>query len=102
MVQFTDPEVAGYLPQIFLEDDPRSCREQAQERYAHGGGWMPFEGFALDYQGGPHSATITYPGDPAFFVRSVGKCHDETILLFDYGWVVILQTDGTFEVSRMD
>ena len=91
------PEMLGMLPLIWDEADPRSAREQANDRYAHGGGWEPMEGFTL------RNTTLKYKLDahPLLFIASA-KLHDEIILLYSGAWVAIVQPDGTYEVARMD
>jgi hypothetical protein len=95
---WTDPGVAAFLVDIFDEKDPRPAREQAQERYAHGGGWCLMDGFSL------RTGSILYPGDPPFARLSscVLPLTGEEVILFDCGFVAIVQKDGSFEVARMD
>ena len=45
-------DILGLLPMIFDSNDPRPAREQANERYAHGGGWNPQEGWELNPSNG--------------------------------------------------
>lgn len=92
-------ELLGLLPFIFREDDPRPAAEQANERYAHGGGWQPFGGFTLGQED-----EILYPGDTAFrpFARLRLPLSSETILVYPYSWVVVKNDDGGWEVCRMD
>lgn len=90
-------DLLGYIPQMVLADDPRPAREQLHERYAHGGGWQPFEGFTLR-----KDRALTYPGDPPLIPVAFGQLRDEMIYVYESGWVAIVQPDGTFEASRMD
>lgn len=92
------PDLVGYLPQMLNEDDPRPAREQFHTAYAHGGGWNSFKGFTFN----PEKRTIKYPGDPPH--RPVGhtQLRDETIIVYEHAWVLILQPDGTYEIARMD
>lgn len=92
-------EAAGMLPLILRTDDPRPAREQAQDRYAHGGGWDPFRGFKLHMIPQPH---LTYPGDPAFRLIAHSRIRDEILLLFESSWLAIVQPNGDYEISRMD
>ena len=78
-------DILGFLPMIFNDEDPRPAREQANDRYAHGGGWRPQDGFKMQVR--DHS--IKYPGDPRLYV-------------YDYGYVAVVQMNGKFEVARMD
>lgn len=72
--------------------------EQFHEHYAHGGGWSPFEGFSLDLI----SMALEYPGDPTYYPLAKIQFRKESIYVYQYSWVVIVQEDGTWEVSRMD
>lgn len=86
----------GIIPVFLSETDPRPAREQFAERYI--GGWMPIEGFAFH----PDTLTLTYPGDPPMYAIAKATLREETILVFPHAWVLILQPNGTWEVSRMD
>lgn len=85
----------GFLPDFLAINDPRPAREQFEERYRFGG-WRPMKGWKLD------GTKLRYPGDPAFKLLACSQLRDETIYLFESAWVVIVQQDGSFEVSRMD
>lgn len=87
----------GFLPLMFSDDDPRPAREQANDNYQHGGGWHPRPGFTLLPTG-----ALCYPGDPPMFPLAQAMLRDEKIVLYPFSWVVIKQTDGSFEVARMD
>jgi len=91
-------ELMGYIPQFLLGHDPRSAAEQFNERYAHGGGWRPFDGFVLNHENG----SIKYPGDPAYEPVAMIEFRDERIYIYPHAWVLILQPDGSYEVARMD
>jgi len=90
----------GILPQFFDEADPRPAREQINENYAHGGGWHPFEGFELGQD--KKGYYLDYPEDPPMREIARAKLRDETIVLFQYDWVAIIQKDGTFEIASVD
>lgn len=103
MLYFHNSSRAGLLPQFFSELDPRPAREQLNTAYAHGGGVQPFEGFDLDLNRvDPSKSFITYPGDPAFYPVSWATLRDELILLFPYSWIVIVQPDDSYLVTRCD
>lgn len=94
-------ELLGLLPFIFREDDPRPAAEQANDRYAHGGGWRPFEGFAYD----PSDHSLTYPGDPAYrpFAKLRLPLSSETLLVYPYSWVAVLKDgEDVPQICRMD
>ena|SRR5580765_5721271 len=89
-------DMLGYIRFFLYEDDPRSAREQFTDRYAMGG-WHPFPGFQLI------GVSIQYPGDPALYPIAHGVLHDkEKIFVYPHAWVMILQPDDTYEISRMD
>ena len=90
------PDHVGMIPHWLDESDMRNAREQLDEHYQHGGGWRPFEGFKLK---GPN---LVYDGDPPLKPLATMKLRDEMIAIYRYGWVMILQPNGSFEVCRMD
>jgi hypothetical protein len=97
-----DIDMLGYIPYFLAEDDPRPAREQFDDRYAPGGGWRPLGGFTLDKNG-----SLLYPGDPplgclAQTVLHNNTCKSEIILVYEHAWVAIIQSNGDFEVARMD
>ncbi len=99
-------DALGAIPSFLTLHDPRPAREQFNDAYAHGGGWRPFEGFALENfshrSDNTGKAALLYPGDPP--TPEIARCilREETIILFAHSWVAIVQRDGAFEVSRMD
>jgi hypothetical protein len=90
------PDHVGIIPHWLDESDMRNAREQLDEHYQHGGGWHPFTGFKLK------GMNLTYSGDPPLKPLAIMKFRDETIAIYRYGWVMILQPNGSFEVCRMD
>ena len=91
-------DIIGYLPTFVSAADPRPAREQMDDAYAHGGGWRPSNGFALDANDG----SLHYPDDPPMPVLAAAELRDETINVYPHAWVGIVQKDGSFEVCRMD
>jgi len=89
----------GLIPTFLSESDPRPAREQFNTAYAHGGGWRPFKGFRIIDRAFP---SIQYPGDSALPPVARAQLRDEEIFIFPYAWVMILQPDGSYEISRMD
>jgi len=89
-------EMVGIIPLFLLDSDPRPAKEQFDERYSFGGGWRPMSGWTLS------GNRIKYPGDPPY--SPVAGCifRTETIYVYPHAWVAIVQSDGSFEVSRMD
>lgn len=87
----------GFIPLFLDADDPRPAREQFNERYI--GGWQPAPpALTFDFD----TATLNYPGDPPMTPISAMQFRTEMILLFPSSWVCIVQTDGSWEVARMD
>lgn len=91
------PEDLGLLPGMLDAEDPRPAREQFDAHYQHGGGWRPMLGHKLieDY-------LLKYPGDPPLEPIAISQLRDETIVLYPYAFVAIVQSDHSFEVARMD
>jgi len=89
-----DPKAWGYIPGFLNEADPRPAREQIDDHYK--GGWVPMRGLRW---GGE---ALHYPGDPPFYPISMLIFRDEILLIFEASIVMILQSDGGFECSRLD
>lgn len=90
-------DMLGFIPHFLVDDDPRPAAVQFNERYAHGGGWMPMEGWRALPDG-----RVEYPGDPPLTPIAASMLRSETIRVYPYGLVMITQLDGSFEISRMD
>jgi hypothetical protein len=91
-----NPEDWGFIPGFLDLDDPRTAKEQFDAHYVSG--WSPFEGFTFDLDTG----VLKYPGDPPMKALSAMIFRDELILLFDSGWVMVVQPDKSWEICRMD
>ena len=91
-------DILGLLPEIFRADDDRPAVEQANDRYAHGGGWFPQTGWTIE----PGTGIAHYDGDPPFQPLCVAKLHDEMIIVYPHAYVAILQEDGSYQMARMD
>lgn len=105
MIQFIEKYAgaSGIISLFISEGDPRPAAEQIHENYSHGGGWNPFEGFVFDY--GDiliEKSTITYPEDPPLKAVAYARLREEVLILFEHSWLVIVQPDGTWQVSRLD
>jgi hypothetical protein len=87
-------ESLGFVPCFLNENDPRPAREQFGRNYI--GGWHPMQGFTLE------GDMLCYPGDPPLLPLAETRLRDEIIRLYEYEWVVVIQPDGSFQVSRMD
>lgn len=92
----------GLIPHL-IWDNATPAREIFAKTYAHGGGWNPFEGFKLVIRDDGRR-TIKYPGDPALveLASAVRPTTGETIVVFQHAWVMVIQPNGDFEISRMD
>lgn len=89
-------EWCGLLLYMLDDEDDRSAKEQLNAHYQHGGGWRPSEGFRLLKNG------IKYPGDPVLRPIAKAKLRDEEVVLYEYSWVAVIQSDGSYEIARMD
>lgn len=87
-------EMVGLIPTFLDVDDARPARDQFNEKYV--GGWNPFEGFKLD------GVNIVYPGDPPYEPVAYIPFRNEEIIIYRFAWVMIIQPNGDFEISRMD
>lgn len=91
-------KLIGYLPSFLDLADPRPAAEQFDERYAHGGGWRPMDGWSMD----PHSCAIEWPGDPRLIPIAATEFRDEVICVYEHAWVAIIQPDRSYQICRMD
>ena len=98
------PAALGLIPRFLLISDERPAAVQFAERYAHGGGWHPFQGFTLDHEApSPLDWSIEYPGDPRYAALAFCRLRGEIIVLFRFSWVCVVQAEsGEFEIARMD
>lgn len=89
----------GLIPEIVQEHDKRKLAEQIDDRYAHGGGWMPMEKWVFH-----DDCSIQYPGDEEMrpVARYFHSPTGETLFVYEDAWVAIQQVSGKYEVSRMD
>jgi hypothetical protein len=88
------PGMLGYIPSFLSLEDPRPAKEQFASNYI--GGWHPYTGFTL------RGLSLHFLGDPPMRPLFASILRDELIFVYDHGWVMILQQDNSFEVSRMD
>lgn len=86
----------GHLPTFFIDSDPRPAREQIEERYEHGGGWIPQDGFTME------NNILRYPKDPPYRPLAMARLRDEVLIFYPYSFLAIVQPDGSFEVARVD
>lgn len=102
MIEFTRvrPCNLGFLPEFCSDHNPKGAVEQIAKAYAHGGGWNDFTGFRLEKV--KDQWQLAYPGDPPMKQLASAKLRDETIVLFEYDWVAVIQPDESFRVARID
>ena len=79
-----------------------SVKEQIEQNYAHGGGYVTTPGFTLELPNEGDTAQLLYPGDPPIAEISRCRIDEELVIVFDYAFVAIVQRGGAFEVARMD
>lgn len=99
-VQFSgDLEAAGFIPMwLFESDKENGAVAQIHRFYGHGGGWYTQDGFKMDES----TQALLYPGDPPMHVVAKGRLRDEQVLIYPYGYVAVVQPDGTFQAARID
>ena len=103
MTQWTNHESVGFLPEIFLEHDPRTAQEQANERYTQGEGWHSFKGFKLVGSKDNGLLCLQYPDDPLMRELARANFHDQVLVLFEGSWLGVIESDGTLsDVARID
>jgi hypothetical protein len=97
MIEFTphNPSVLGYILEFLSSDDPRPARVQFNSNYI--GGWSIFDGFTLN-----DDNSLSYPNDPDLQPLCTAKLRDETIVVYRYAWVAIIQPDRSYEIARLD
>lgn len=96
-----EPEWLGFIPSFVSDEDPDDAKTQLHKNYQHGGGWRRFDGFTFDPKAEP--PTLNYPGDKPLTVVGETTLRGERILVFQFGFVVVVSPDGkSWEVARMD
>lgn len=94
------PEALGLIPFIVRGDDERPFAEQVEERYAHGGGWLPFGRGRWEMRGD----NLRYPGDPV--MRPLAWWNHPTdgsrFYVYPAAICAVVHADGRFDVVRLD
>lgn len=98
MLEFSNDLAAGMLPVFFDPMDDRPAYEQLLLNYPFGADMDGFTLIGTD----PSTWMLLYPGDPPLRVVSWAKLRDESLVLFEYECLAIIQPDGTFKVHRVD
>lgn len=96
------PEHLGFIPSFLDDADERPLAEQIDAHYAHGGGWRShphLERWSFDEE----TLALRYAGDDDPY-QPIAACtlRGEVLLLYPSSWVLILQPDGKFDISRID
>ena len=91
-------EELGFLPQMLDGAIDTPVAEQINNNYQHGGGWRSFTGFIYS----PTDRSIRYTGDPKLYPIAHARINNETVLVYPYSWVLVLQEDGSFDIARID
>lgn len=86
-------ELLGSIPAWLNPANPEPAAKQLDAGYRHGGGWIPFGKGVWEMGDG---------GTLALKPIAKAQLRDETIYVYEYTWVAIVQKDGSFEVARMD
>lgn len=97
-------DACGIIP-WFVADPDKPLIESLTEGY--GFGWRHMDGFVLNKEdfsiaykpGQPDSDPPLHPWAKLF---TVSPRNNDTAYIYQYGWVLVLREDGTFEISRMD
>lgn len=109
-------QLLGFIPDFVDAADDRPVAQQFNERYAHGGGWRPLQGFKLD------GHALVYPGteeteeEPAWpderylpLAYTVHPLTDEMIVVYECALVMVVRPDGAvpegeagWQVARLD
>jgi hypothetical protein len=102
-VEYLQPharERLGYIPQFLDKSDVRPAKEQFNEHYAHGGGWSPMNGWSFD----PTSLRIKYSQDPSMLpiARMTLPKTKEIIYVYPNAWVLIVDSNASWEIARLD
>jgi hypothetical protein len=91
-------EGLGFLPDILLNDDKRSVKDQLEDRYRHGGGWRPIPGLTMT-----PSRTLRFPGDPPYRPSAITKINHELVIFYrQASLLAVVQPDKSFTVVRVD
>jgi len=84
----------------------RTAAEQIADNYV--GGWSPLPGFKMTGLAKGKGELLPwpklhYPGDPPMeAIAGTITVSGERVYVFPYGWVAVVQPDGSFEASRCD
>lgn len=79
--------------------DMRSAKDQIDESYRQYGGWRPIGGITLQKD----RETIRFD-DEGDTCRPIAEAtlRDQKLFLYRSDWLAIVNTDGTYEIARID
>lgn len=89
-------EMFGQIPRWLNETNPAPAAKQLDQNYPFGG-WQPFAGAKLN-----KDLSFSYPGDPPQPALGIIYFREERVVFYPYSWVGIIQSDGAFELARLD
>lgn len=97
-------DAVGIIP-MFIQDPDKPMIDTLTAGY--GFGWRHMDGFVLDR----NDMSITYmPGSedsdpplhPWAMIEPLSDTNEDRAYVYQFSWVLVLRSDDTFEVSRMD
>lgn len=92
-------DAIGYIGDWLDTDADGGAVEQINRNYAHGGGWSDFEGFTFDKQ----QMALLYNGDePTYALAGAVFSQEEFVMVFEHGWVAVMNRNGSMRVARID
>lgn len=89
--------MAGYIPSFLSADSDDSIQEQLDAAYVTG--WRPTK---ADVRLDEETWMLHFSNDPP--LHPVGACalNGSILVLYEHAWVLVMDTDGDWEVCRMD
>jgi hypothetical protein len=87
----------GLLLDILSASDRRPVKEQLEDRYRHGGGWRPIQGFRMQ----KNRTLLT--DDASYRPAAAADVNGELVIFYkNCSLLAVIQQDGKFEVTRVD
>jgi len=96
------PAQLGLLPSFFIKDDPRPAVDQLNERYAHGGGFCPLDGFVIEEGRIVYPASEEWETDEVYYPIARTFVNGEPVTLFEMSWLTLKDKTGKTVVCRVD
>jgi len=102
-MRFTNIEAWGFIPEMLSDTNPKPLWEQIDDNYAHGGGWVDFDGFKILSGGESEPFVIQYSGDPKSYEIGRAFSEKECLALFEYSFVLWRNLEtGETKIARID